>query len=294
MDYSVDDLKLLVLNVGYAVHDKDWNWKDVSSPFTRLYYVTEGHAQIKMEGKVLDLVPGKMYLVPSFVKHTNICNGHFEHYYIHIYEEGLSSNKLFEEYNFPFEVNPMAEDLTLFKRLCELNPRVKLLQSNPKSYDNQPTLIQAIRINKARDFQDKVESMGILFVLVSRFLGIASPKTSSDDDRIKNVLSYIRKSTDSKILVKDLARISALSVEHFIKIFKKETGETPNMFITRTKMEKAMVLLITSTSSVKTIALNLGYNDVSYFNRTFKRFAGMTPQQYRGQHYLAKEQDPGT
>ena len=49
MDYSVDDLRLLVLNVGYAVHNSDWNWKDVSSPFTRLYYVTDGHAQIRME-----------------------------------------------------------------------------------------------------------------------------------------------------------------------------------------------------------------------------------------------------
>lgn len=284
MDYSVNDLKLLVLNVGYAIHDKDWNWHDVSSPFTRLYYVTDGAAQIRMEGRTLNLLPGKMYLVPSFCKHSNICNGHFEHYYVHIYEEGLSSNKLFEEYDFPFEVNPREDDIKLFKRLCELNPRVKLPQSNPKSYDNQPTLIQAIRINKARDFQDKVESRGILYVLVSRFLGKASPKFSSNDDKIKNALNYIRKSTDSKILVKDLAEISALSVEHFIKVFKKETGETPNMYITRTKMERAMVLLVTSLAPVKTIAINLGYDDVSYFIRSFKKFAGITPQQYRDRY----------
>lgn len=284
MDYSVDDLKLLVLNVGYAIHDKDWNWSDVSSPFTRLYYVTAGSAQIQIEDRILDLVPGRMYLVPSFTKHTNICTEHFEHYYIHIYEEGPSSNNLFEEYVFPFEVEPRAEDLMLFKRLCELNPRVKLLQSNPKSYDNQPTLIQTIRINKARDFQDKVESRGILFILVSHFLGAAYPKSYSGDNRIKKALSYIRKSADTKIQVKDLAKISALSVEHFIKVFKRETGETPNRYITRTKMEKAMVLLVTSTLPVKTIAFNLGYDDVSYFNRTFKSFAGMTPQQYRSHH----------
>ncbi|MBR4395735.1 MAG: helix-turn-helix transcriptional regulator, partial [Eubacteriaceae bacterium] len=110
-------------------------------------------------------------------------------------------------------------------------------------------------------------------------------------DRIKNALNYIRKNIDSKILVKDLAEATALSVEHFIKVFKNETGETPNMYITRTKMERAMVLLVTSATPVKTIALNLGYDDVSYFNRTFKRFAGITPQQYRDRHSQIKNQE---
>lgn len=288
MEYSVDDLNLLVLNVGYAVHNKDWNWKDVSSPFTRMYYVTEGHAQIKLEDGVHNLTPGKLYIVPSFIKHTNICNGHFEHYYIHIYEDGLSSSKIYEEYEFPFEVEPREGDLGLFKRLCELNPKGSLLQSNPKSYDNQSTLIQNIRINKTRGFQDIVESRGILYILTSRFLEMARPKSSSKDERIRKAQSYIRKNIGSKIMVKDLAEDTSLSLEHFIRLFKKETGETPNMYITRMKLERAMVILATSDSNIKSIALTLGYDDLSYFTRAFKRFSGVTPQQYRDQHQQMK------
>ena len=41
-NYSVDQLHLLTLNVGFASHHADWNWKHVRSPFARLYYVTEG------------------------------------------------------------------------------------------------------------------------------------------------------------------------------------------------------------------------------------------------------------
>lgn len=281
MEYSVDDLRLVVLNVGYAVHNADWNWKDVSSPFTRLYYVTKGGAQIEMEGKIYSLTPGKMYLVPSFARHTNICTGPFEHYYIHVFEDGLSNNRIFEEYSFPFEVDPLKGDLYLFKRLLGLNPQGKLPQSNPKSYDNQPTLIQNLRINKQRSLQDMVESRGILFILVSRFLEKASPRTLTEDDRVKNALAYVRKSIGSKILVEDLAAKSSLSLEHFIRVFKKETGSTPNIYITRTKMERAMVMLATSDAPVKTIALSLGYDDVPYFNRAFKKQLGMTPQQYR-------------
>ena len=47
----VDKLHPLVLNVGLAVHNADWNWKNVNSPFTRLYYITEGTAQIQLSGE---------------------------------------------------------------------------------------------------------------------------------------------------------------------------------------------------------------------------------------------------
>ena len=47
----VDKLHPLVLNVGLAVHNADWNWKNVNSPFTRLYYITEGTAQNTVIGE---------------------------------------------------------------------------------------------------------------------------------------------------------------------------------------------------------------------------------------------------
>lgn len=43
MTQSIDQLHLLILNVGLAIHNADWNWKNVSSPFTRLYYIMEGN-----------------------------------------------------------------------------------------------------------------------------------------------------------------------------------------------------------------------------------------------------------
>ena len=46
MKTSIDQLHPLVLNVGLAIHNADWNWKNVNSPFMRLYYVTDGQAQI--------------------------------------------------------------------------------------------------------------------------------------------------------------------------------------------------------------------------------------------------------
>jgi hypothetical protein len=52
MHNSIDELHIFTLNVGYAYHNADWNWQNVRSPFARLYYVTEGEAQIEIDGVV--------------------------------------------------------------------------------------------------------------------------------------------------------------------------------------------------------------------------------------------------
>ena len=94
MNLSLDQLHPLVLNAGLAIHNADWNWRDVISPFFRLYFVTEGTAQIELPTGLYQLKPKHMYLIPAFTKHNNICDSHFCHYYMHIYEENLKQNVL--------------------------------------------------------------------------------------------------------------------------------------------------------------------------------------------------------
>ena len=43
---------LLMLNVGYAVHDADWNFENVNSPFSRIYFVTKGSAKVRIGDEV--------------------------------------------------------------------------------------------------------------------------------------------------------------------------------------------------------------------------------------------------
>lgn len=45
MKIPVESLNLLMLNMGYARHHGDWNWKNIQSPFTRIFLVTEGMAR---------------------------------------------------------------------------------------------------------------------------------------------------------------------------------------------------------------------------------------------------------
>lgn len=271
MTQSIDQLHLLILNVGLAIHNADWNWRNVNSPFTRLYYVTEGAARILLPTGIQELKPDHLYLVPSFTTHSYLCDTHFAHYYLHIYEDHQSESSILEDFSFPTEIPAGDLELPLIKRLCGINPTMQLPQSDPTSYDNNPTLIKNIIKNKQRTFCDKVESRGIVYQLMARFLKDAQPKAEINDDRIQKVLSYIRKNIYKTIDIDSLAAISCLSKDHFIRLFRKEVNNTPLQYINQKKIEKAQLILITDSMPIKNISYLLAYEDHSYFNRLFKK-----------------------
>ena len=128
-------------------------------------------------------------------------------------------------------------DMELIKRLCDINPNMKLRQSDPTTYDNNPTLIQNIIKNKQRGFSIKVESRGIIYQLISRFLQNAKPKIKAEDGRIKKLFVY-SKNIYEPINIEQLSEISCLSKDHFIRLFKKEMGSTPIQYITQRKWRK--------------------------------------------------------
>lgn len=281
MNLQVEQMHPLVLNVGLAVHNADWNWKNVNSPFTRLYYVTEGSAQIELPDGIYTLSPKHMYFIPAFTIHTNICKSNFVHYYLHIYEDHYSDNDWLDHWKFPVEIEATDLDLALFKRLCEINPHMTLQKSDPTTYDNNTTLMQNLIKNRQRAFCDKVESRGIVFQLLSRFFKQGQSKIEMEDNRIAKTVLYIRKHLNEAIELEKLAEISCLSKDHFIRLFKKELGTTPLQYINQKKIEKAQLLLITEELAVKEIAFQLAFDDYSYFNRLFKKTTGVTPQEYR-------------
>ena len=199
MNLQVEQMHPLVLNVGLAVHNADWNWKNVNSPFTRLYYVTEGSAQIELPDGIYTLSPKHMYFIPAFTIHTNICKSNFVHYYLHIYEDHYSDNDWLDHWKFPVEIEATDLDLALFKRLCEINPHMTLQKSDPTTYDNNPTLMQNLIKNRQRAFCDKVESRGIVFQLLSRFFKQGQSKIEMEDNRIAKTVLYIRKHLNEAI-----------------------------------------------------------------------------------------------
>jgi AraC-like DNA-binding protein len=275
---------LTLLHAGHGVHDGDWNFPSVFSPFARLYYCDGGEAHTMVEGKAYTLRPGYLYLMPPFTVYSDWNTGFFSHYYMHIYiYQELGRQSIFELMDLPIEVKATAEDILYVKRIMAINEGITLPRplSNPKVYDNQETLVNRLKSSAQLPMWQTAETSGLLLILLSRFMKDARQKESTSDERIKNIVIYIRQNLQKTLTTKDLAMQCFLSSDHFERIFKQEMHCTPTEYIKRIKIEAAETLLAVRNMSVKDIAYALAFNSPSYFNKIFKSITGITPAAYR-------------
>ena len=78
-----------------------------------------------------------------------------------------------------------------------------------------------------------------------------------------------------------LARIAHVSDAHFIRIFRATFGETPHHYLQRRRVERSMFLLRETKRSVTDICLDVGFNSLGTFSRTFREIVGESPVAYR-------------
>jgi two-component system response regulator YesN len=100
-------------------------------------------------------------------------------------------------------------------------------------------------------------------------------------DKLSRVLRLLDQNPNRRISLAEAAATACLSPSRFSHFFKQEIGETYRGYRLRRKIEYAKHLLATTRIPIVEIATDLVFSDQSYFTRTFKRFAGMTPQRYR-------------
>ena len=101
------------------------------------------------------------------------------------------------------------------------------------------------------------------------------------DEIIKAVQIYMEENFEEKLSVKGLAKKFAISSRTFIRRFKKATLNTPLEYMQRVKVEVAKKSFESSTLNINQVMYNVGYNDQKAFRKTFKKYTGLSPLEYR-------------
>ena len=78
-----------------------------------------------------------------------------------------------------------------------------------------------------------------------------------------------------------LARIACVSRAHFIRTFRATFGETPNRYLQRRRVERAMFLLRSTDRSVTDVCVAVGFSSLGTFSRVFRDIVGEPPSAYR-------------
>jgi AraC family transcriptional regulator len=104
---------------------------------------------------------------------------------------------------------------------------------------------------------------------------------SSHQGRMSEVLRYMAAHSAAPHKLAGLARMANLSPYHFLRSFKAATGVTPHQWLLRARLREAAEKLAATKVPVTGIALDVGFEDLSNFTRSFHAEFGASPRQYR-------------
>ena len=124
-------------------------------------------------------------------------------------------------------------------------------------------------------------AMGYLYL----FLGFVCAEGMGGEqtrrtERLREAFELIESDYAASLTLADLARSVHMSEKHFCRLFKETTQTTPMSYLNARRIEAACCAMSATERNVTEIALNVGFSDVNYFIRLFKRFKGVTPKRY--------------
>ncbi len=256
-------------------------------PEHQLTYFIKGEGTSFIGNHVERFKPGDVYFIGKNVPHVSKCD---EAYYQNNPElEALSISLFFNDETFGsqfFEIPEMAH----IKRLLELASMG--LKITGEEQETIATLIEECQqIDGFKRFQNLLSILDIMakseYVKTLSGVRYLAPSKESENERINVVFRFLSNSFRTAITLNQIAGVANMTPNAFCRYFKQRTGRPYSLFINEMRVEYAGKMIAGSRESFGNIAIESGFNSISYFNRQFKRITGMSPLQYRkkyGQH----------
>lgn len=185
-------------------------------------------------------------------------------------------------------INPVLEGYLLFPEAIHLSENTMVL---PEAASWQSKLL--FTLNEIGSCTDDILSQRELFLKSRIYLlwellfqqaqpgGSGNRQERHNRERLSPVLSYIREHFSEEISLAQLAAIAALSEGRFCRIFRETMNQTPFQYIMHYRVMQSCSLLTETDLPIGEIALRSGFNNISYYNKTFLLQIGCTPKHYR-------------
>lgn len=270
-----------IYNYGFSSHDSDWNFQVAGSVFWRMYFVVDGDACVRIYGDIHSLTPGHLYLIPAYEPHENICEGKFDHHYVHFTVEDPSLSALLERYQLAFGIPASALSESLYARIADLCRGFELPTPVPQIYEKGSNYVCWGKRYEALASDVKMELEGCLRILLSHFIRHSTERSAKIHPVVAKGKNYIDANCRRPILIDNVADYLDIRAETFSRLFRRDMGESPHDYLMRKRINSAKSLLKLSSMSVKQIAAECGFCDSSYFCLSFRRLTGMTPGRFR-------------
>lgn len=250
-----------------------------------IIYISRGFGTFKVENLTYTVKQGNLLIINPQELHSAFCDN----------EEGC------DYYAFVFNMNYLSADK---KDICQKRYINPLLSGKRKIINyisgNKEWEIECIEIvkkiinasSKKNEYYELYikgclyQMMNVIYINNSiKEVQKNFSKGSENIESTKKVMEYINKNYSNEISINDLAKIANLSKYHFIRTFGATTGVSPIKYINMVRINEAANLLQSGYSNITEVANKCGFDNVSYFIKTFKIYKRETPYNYKKNFY---------
>jgi AraC family transcriptional regulator of arabinose operon len=256
-------LQIDVLTAAYTQCSTEWSDFDYIPEYNKFYYIRGGEGRLTIDSENYYPQAGQLCLMPAKVvqSYTTISPYPFRKYWCH-FTARIGQFDLFELIDVPFCLDVIDQE-QLSRQFEEL-----------------------ISLHTTRSLSARIREKAIILELIASYLEQVSDKTAASTsfnfERPIKIRRYIEEHLHQALTVEALAHAFYLHPNYFIKYFKKHFGVSPLRYINRKRMETAKYLLKTTNLSIKEIAERIGFEELNYFSRAFKKETSLSPSEFRG------------
>ena len=256
-----DSSDLLIVNcTGMNYKDNESFNTNTCRPDFYLLYVTEGELNIFLSDRNIILKSGMgIFYYPNH-KYIYSFDGKGVNQYYWVHFTGHQAQTILERFGFYnesfFNIGVHTNIVNLFDKIAsEL-----ICREDDFAFSASTYLLQILVNIKRYHF---------------------SNKNTETAKRLKASLDILHTDYHKPLTIENLAAFEQLSPSRYRTIFRETTGLSPKQYLTNIRMRRACELLRQTTLSIKQISSMIGYEDMLYFYRIFKKSNDMTPAQYR-------------
>jgi AraC-like DNA-binding protein len=249
----------LIHECGYLPDGIPWNFPGVRSPYWRLYYNHDAGSVVRSGGRVFPLTPDRVVVIPEDVLFDCVGEKGTSHLWMHFAPVGTAA--------------PPLRDV----HVVPLRPTIRTL------------LAALVAVHRAAPTEQTPQRLyhAAAAVLHASFAQLDAPLLRPHPERLEDILSFVQTALASPLSVPVLARRAGMSVAHFSRWFKEQTGSTPADHILRSRIRRVRQLLVLSDESIDQIAEDTGFTNRFHMSRVFKKLAGCGPATFRRRHVRA-------
>lgn len=241
--------------------------------------VTQGVAVFHIENRSYEVHEGEgIFIHPNFLHSATSLDGMSCNFYSICFHSSFISDDingiLYTKYIKPLLMGNLVFTEHFYKEISWMNRVYSILYELTTlynvEYDNYELIIKS-----------KILEIWHLFYHNSTPYSSDVKHDTRKAKRITPVLDFIHDNYPHDISLKTLADIISVSESQLCRLFKDDVGLSPFTYIIRYRILSSCTLLVGSNNNISNVANQIGFSNISYYNREFKSIVGCTPSQYR-------------